>query len=235
MALPPGTTEEAFLREVDEEMRRDLAMGIWQRWGKWILGAVVVGLLAFAGYLYFQNRGERVAGKQGEQLDAAMTALAENQAAKAEPELAKLAASSEVGYKALAGFAQAQALVAKDDFKGAASKLGALAGDTTLPKPFRDEALVRQTLIEFDQIKPEEVIGRLQGLAVPDSEWFGTAGEMVAAAYLKQGKREQAGKLFGQIAQSRGAVPDSIRQRAVQMAGVLGVDAIDQTQEKKAQ
>jgi hypothetical protein len=41
-------------------------------------------------------------------------------------------------------------------------------------------------------------------------------------------QRQQAGTLFGQIARDTG-VPETIRQRAVQMAGVLGVDAVAST------
>ena len=51
LALPPsGTTDEAFLREVDEEYRRDQAMQVFQRYGRWIIGAVVVALVALGGY-----------------------------------------------------------------------------------------------------------------------------------------------------------------------------------------
>ena len=80
------------------------------------------------------------------------------------------------------------------------------------------------------------MIDRLRGLSAPGTPWFGTAGEMVAIAYMKQGKRAEAGKLFNQIAQApEGQVPESIRQRAVQQAGVLGVYANDQsTEDKKA-
>jgi hypothetical protein len=34
LALPPGTTDEAFLREVDEEYRRDQAMQHLARYGR---------------------------------------------------------------------------------------------------------------------------------------------------------------------------------------------------------
>jgi hypothetical protein len=40
-------------------------------------------------------------------------------------------------------------------------------------------------------------------------------------------RRELAGDLFGRIAREE-SVPPSIRQRALEMAGVLGVDAVDQ-------
>lgn len=236
LALPPSdTTNDAFVREVDEEFRRDQALDIWKKYGRWIIGAVVVGLLAFAGYLYFQNLTQRAAGAQGRQFDQAMKDLADNNPAKAKPELRKLATDANPGYRAMAGFAEAELMFASKDAKGAAARYAEIAADTKLPQPYRDRAIVQQTLVEFDTLKPEVVIDRLKGLAVPESSWFGSAGEMVAAAYLKLGRREAAAKLYGQIGQSTGFVPDSIRQRAVQMAGVLGVDATKPTEEKKAQ
>ena len=70
------------------------------------------------------------------------------------------------------------------------------AEDGDLPKPYRDVALIRQTALEFDALKPEEVIARLQPLAKPGEPWFGSAGEMTALAMIKQGKKAEAGRLL---------------------------------------
>lgn len=235
MALPPsGTTDEAFLREVDEEYRRDQLLGIWQRYGRWIVVAVVVALLALAAYLYMGHRSTAAAGTQGEQLDAALRMVEENQPDKAMPAFDKLAKEGGKGYAGLALITQGNLLLQKNDAKGAAAKFAEVATNSAYPQPYRDLALLRQTSTEYDSLKPEQVIERLKGLAVSTSPWFGTAGEMVAAAYLKQGKRADAGKLYGQIAQGGENVPESIRQRAVTLAGTLGVDAIDQSKETNA-
>jgi hypothetical protein len=47
---------------------------------------------------------------------------------------------------------------------------------------------------------------------------------MTALAMIKQGKREEAGRLFAALVKDT-SVPDDIRQRSVQIAGSLGVDA----------
>jgi hypothetical protein len=47
---------------------------------------------------------------------------------------------------------------------------------------------------------------------------------MTALAMIKQGKKKEAGQLFAAIAKDPG-VPQTIRARAVQVAGSLGVDA----------
>lgn len=237
MALPPtnDTTNEAFVREVDEEYRREQLLSLWRKWGRVGVIALGVALLGFAAYLYFNSRADQQAGMQGERLNAALDQMKDGQLAKAEPELRKLAGEGKPGYKVAALFNEADLLLAKNDLKGAAARYGAIAGDASLPQPFRDLALIQQTRAEFDSLNPQVIIDRLKGLIGADSPWLGTAGETIAAAYVKQGKRAEAGKMFAQIAQSKGYVPDNMRQRALEMAGAYGVDASGAAEEKKAQ
>ena len=223
MALPPKT-DEAFLREVDEELRRDQLAGFWTKWGIWVAVAVVAALAALAGFLYWQHRQAEAAGVEGEQLQVAYDSLGAGNVPAASKSLTELAGSNRDGYRALAQFTQADILLQKNDLKGAAAKFAAVAADASLAKPFRDLALVRQTSAEYDTLKPQVVVERLRPLAVPGGPWLGSAGEMVGVAYIRLNQRAQAGTLFGQIARDPG-VPDSIRQRAVQTAGALGVDA----------
>jgi hypothetical protein len=236
LALPPsGTTDEAFLREVDEEYRRAQMLSIWQRHGKLIIGAVVVALLALAGYLFWQHQTDTAAGKRGEQYDAALREIEQNQLDKAGPDLAKLSASGNNGFAAMSTIVQGNLALQKKDAKGAAAKFAAVASNSAYPKTFRDYALIRQTVAEYDTLKPEVVISRLQALAKPESAWFGSAGEMVAAAQIKLGKRAEAGQLLEKIAKGGENVPETTRQRAVQLASVLGIDVLDQSKEKQAQ
>src|SRR5262249_5892721 len=114
------------------------------------------------------------------------------------------------------------------DQQGAVATLQQVSDDQSVAEPFRQLALVRRTAIEFDKLPPAQVIDRLKPLATPGNPWFGSAGEMVALAYLKQGNTKQAAPLFASLARDED-VPPSVRTRAVQMAGSLGVDATQQT------
>lgn len=222
MALTPQNNE-AFLREVDDELRRDQLMTFWERYGRWTIAAIVLALAAFGGVLYWQHRQREAAGVQGEQLQAAYDALGSGQTDAAAKALAPIAASDRDGYKALALMTEADILLSKKQDKAAAAKFAGIAADTSIAQPFRDLALIRQTVAEYDNLKPQVVIERLRPLAVPGNAYFGSAGELVAIAYLDSGRKDLAGQLFGQLAQND-AVPDSIRQRAVQMAGTMGVN-----------
>lgn len=233
MAQPPQTND-AFLREVDEELRKDQALDIWKRYGKLLIAAIVLALAGFAGWLWWQQNQIEVASTQGIEFNKALDELGANNPKAATPKLDALVKDGTKGYAALARFTQADILLQKDDLKGAAAKFAEVAKDESLPSPIRDLALLRQTSAEYDVLTPQVVIDRLRPLAVKGNPWFGTAGEMTAVAHLRMGRRDLAGRMFGDIAADEG-VPQSIRQRVVQMAGVLGVDAVDQSEKPKAE
>jgi len=233
LAVKPDSNE-AFLREVDEGLRRDQAATFWRRYGLWVAVAVIAGLAAFAGWLYWQHREREAAAAAAVTLQSAYDNLGANKPEAAAKPLAELAGSDIDGYRVMALYTQADVLLQKSDLPGAAAKFAQVASDASVAQPFRDLALIRQTTAEFDTLKPEVIVARLRGLAASGNPWFGSAGELVAAAYLRQGRRDLAGQLFGRIARDED-VPPSIRQRAVQMAGVLGVDAVGGNEGKATQ
>jgi hypothetical protein len=223
LALPPDSNP-TFVREVDEELRRAELLRIWQRYGKWIIAGVVVIVLAVAIVLYLSHQSQSTAKRHGEDFDSAMMDLQENQTGKARAKFDALAKEGGPGYAAIARLGEADAILAGGNVKAASAKLGEVIADPETPEPIRQMAVVRQTYIEFDSLAPAEVIRRLRPIAVPDNPWFGTAGEMLATAYLKAGNRAEAGRLYGEIAASE-SVPSSIRQRVVELASMLNSGA----------
>ena len=224
MALPtPTDSNAAFIREVDDEYRRDRMLSFWRRFGVGIATAVLAVVLLAGGFIYWQNSRHEQAGAQGEQLQDAYDALGVEQPAKATKPLTDLATSGRDGYRALALMTEADILLQKDDLKGAAAKFAAIANDEGSAKPFRDLALIRQTSAEFETLKPQVVIERMRPLAVTGNPWFGSAGEMMAIAEVRQNRADLAAALFDKIANDA-TVPQTIRQRAVQMAATLQAD-----------
>lgn len=236
MAVPPKT-DAAFLREVDEELRRDQMEVALRRYGIAALAAVILLVLAFGGWQLWQSHQHQVAAEEGEALGKAFDDLGGGHPEAATTALTKLNDSAVPGYRALARMTEADTLLQKQNLKGAAALFAQIAADSSVGQPLRDLALIRQTNAEFDTLKPEVVVSRLRGLAAKDSPFFPSAAEMVAISYLRMGKRDLAGTLFAQIGKAEG-VPPTLQQRTVQMAGVLGVDAVtqptDQSEGKKS-
>lgn len=235
MAITPRDNE-AFYREVDEELRREQLTKGWQRYGKLIVAGVILLLAAIGGVIYWQHRQRVAAEQSGETLTQVLREVQSGQGKQALPKLDTLARDGTPGYRASALLTKANLALQSGDEKTALAALETVSNDGDMAQPFRDLALVRRTAIEFDRLPPADVISRLQPLAAAGNPWFGTAGELVALAHLKANRPAQAAPIFAALAKDE-AVPPSIRTRAVQMASALGVDAtqLDVPAQKEAQ
>ena len=215
---------ETFLREVDENLRRDQMQDFFKRYGALLIIAVILFLVASGGFIWWKQHEVKRSGAEVEKLAAIYKDVGSGKMDQAPQQLDELAKSGSKAVRASALFARGALALQQNDTKLAASTYKSIADDSGLPKPYRDAALVRQTALDFDQLQPGDVIARLQPLAKPGEPWFGSAGEMTALALVKQGKRQEAGQLYAAIAKDQG-VPQTIRARAIQVAGSLGVDA----------
>lgn len=218
--------EDGFLREVDEALREEQFFDTLRRYGLPLALVIGIGLAALAGYLLWDDENKDVAADQSERMTLALDRLDRLDAGAADAasrDLEALAKDGSAGNRAAA--AMTLAAIAQQQGKGAdaAKRFAAIAADGSMPQPYRDLATLREVTIRFDALKPDEVILRLKPLAVPGKPFFGSAGELVAMAYLAQGKNDLAGALFAQIGKDR-TVPDSLRARARQMASGLGYD-----------
>lgn len=223
MALPTDPAE-TFVREVDENLRRDQLRDRAQRYGGWIVAAAVLFLAAIGGYLYWQNQKGQQASADSEAMSAALDKVGSGNIKAAAADLVPLSESSNDVTRATALLGRASLAVQQSDRKAASDIYKQVAADEDLPQPFRDLATVRGTMVDFDSMKPDDVIARLKPLVGPGKPFFGSAGELTGMAMLAKGDRAGAGQLFARIAADR-QVPESIRNRAVQVAGSLGVDA----------
>lgn len=224
MALTPQNSE-AFMREVDDAVRQDQLTTFWQRYGRILIVLLIVGLAAFGGWLYWQHHQKTQSEAVSEQMDTLLDTAVGGGTPDAK-QLDALTKASQPGYRASALLVQAGVAARKGDAKAAIAAYRAIAADDSLDQPYRDLALIRQTSLEFDSLKPQQVVDRLKPLAVEGAPWFGSAGELVAIAYMKMGKNDLAGPMFAAMAKDD-KVPQSIRSRARQMAGVMGIDAVE--------
>jgi hypothetical protein len=217
---------DVLLREVDDALRQDEMMGAMKRYGRPVLGLVGAGLIALAGYLWWEHSTKAAAGERSEQLTLAMDQLAGGNTAGANAKLAPLANGDDPGTRSAALLLQAGVAVEQGKGADAEKLLARVAADADAPQAFRDLATVRDMALKFDRVPPQQVIDRLKPLAVPGNPWFGNAGELVAMAHVKAGQPKQAGPLLVAIAKDKN-LPESLRSRARSMAGLLGFDAVE--------
>lgn len=232
MARPPSTeVNETFLREVDEEYRRDKVRDFFVDNRIFLISVIVLFFAVSGGWIWWQSHQRAEAGRQVEELAAIFQDIGAGKTQQAPARLDAVAENSGDAVRTTAIFTAAALDLQNNNPKAATAKYRSIAEDEGQPDPYRQIALIRQTALEFDQLKPEEVIARMKPLAVPGEPWYGSAGEMTALALIKQGKRAEAGKLFAAIGRDQ-RVPEILRGRSIQMASSLGIDASDLLNER---
>lgn len=225
MALAPGETSETFIREVDENLRRDQAEAVFKRYGRWFVVAAILILAAVGGWLFWKNQQADQAAAGSEQFAAVLTDIgAGKTGADVEKRLDTLAVEGNGSLSGAARLTRAAVALQKSDRATAIAQYKAVMEDNDVPATIRDTATIRLTQLEFDSLQPAQVIDRLAPLAVKESAWYGSAGELTALALLKANRRSEAAALLNGVAASKD-VPASLRARAEQLAAGLSIPA----------
>ena len=223
MAIAPDESA-TFAREVDENLRRDQLRDAARSYAKWAIAGVVLFLIAVGGWLLWRDHQAKQAATDSEALAATIENVGSGNLAPVPGQLDSLERSNADAIAVSAKLTRAAVALQANERPKAIAIYRDIAADSGIAQPWRDVAMIRQTTLEYDTLAPQAVIDRLAPLAKPGNPWFGSAGEMSALALLKAGRKSEAGRLFAAVAADR-SVPETIRGRAVQIAGTLGVDA----------
>jgi hypothetical protein len=219
--------DEVLIREIDEAVREDALYDFMKKHGVKVLAVVGAGVAALGGWLIWDHYAEQALEKQSETLVTALDYAEQNDFATAAKTVDPLIAddSAQPAVRAAARFLQAGAALEARDPAKATGLYREIAADAEVPAALRDLALIRDVTLNYDSMKPADVIAKLSPLAQAGKPYFGSAGELVAMAHLESGNRAAAGKLFAAIAKDED-LPETLRSRARQMAGLMGVDAV---------
>lgn len=201
-----------FLREIEEELRRDQLMKLWSRYGTYIVIAAVLLVLAagaWRGWQWYQLRGSAEAGARYEQALALAAAGKQDEAAK---DFAALLKDAPAGYRLLARF-QLAGEAGKRDASAGVAAFDAIAADGSVNATLRDLARVRAALLLVDTASVAEITARVEPLMGATAPFRNSAREILALSHFRAGERTQAAKLFEEIIADP-AAPSSLKNRA---------------------
>jgi hypothetical protein len=213
-------SDDSFIREVNEELRQDQAKALWDRYGMYALGIALVVVLATAAYVAYDYWERGRANASGDAFSQALTLA--NQG-KTDEALAAMEALEKDGYGAyplLARMRAATVLIDKGDFAGAVAAFDAVADDNSIPDAIRDMARLRAGYVLVDHGTYADVSRHVEVLANDTNPLRNSAREALGLAAWKEGRMDDALKLFQQISADPQA-PRNTRQRAAMMAELI--------------
>ncbi len=217
-----------FIREVDEEYRRDQIMQIWKRYSGVIVGLVILLVATVGGWRYWQYAERQRAEAAAVRYEDALRLAREDKSEEAERALEALAKDAPRGYQVLSRFRLAAEL-GKQNPEDGAKAYDALASDARVEPMMQDLARLRAAMLRLDTADPASVQPALERLAAPTNVWRHTARELLGLSAMKGGDYDAAGRWFDQIAADRDT-PQGLRGRLELYTSLVAGGPVQTTQ-----
>jgi hypothetical protein len=206
-------------REVDEEVRREQLMRLWERYQYLIIGVVLLVIVGVGGWRFYEWNLTRQSEVIGTRFDEAIELADAGKHEEAEKAFAQIAIDGTPAYRQLARLRQA-AVVAQTDPKVATELYKQISADGNVEQVLRDLASLRAAALLIDQGSYIDARKLLEPLAQPGREFRHAARELLALNAWKAGDRPGAMKWYAAILTDPEA-PASSRSR-VEMLIALG-------------
>jgi hypothetical protein len=207
-----------FIREVEEDLRRDRLEKLWRQYGTYALALAVAIVVAVGATVGWRQYSESQRAERARQYEAALQLVAAGDAG-ASGALEELAGGAD-GYAVLARL-HAAALKAKaGDVEGAVAAYEQLAADSSVDERLRQLAVILLALRTADTAPPESLTERLQPLTEASSPWRFSAREITAVLAQRAGDTARAEEILTGLADDLDA-PPALRQRAAEMLAAL--------------
>lgn len=208
-----------IIREVDEEIRRERYMKLWDRFGLYVVAAALIVVIGLSGWRGWDWYAARQAAESGARFEAAMQLAAKGDRAGAEAAFNELASDATSGYRVLARF-RAAAETARTDPKAGVEAFDAIAADSSLEDLMRDMARLHAGYLLVDTASVPELNSRMEPLLGPTAPFRHSASEVMGLVHYRAGEYESAAKMFSSILTDP-ETPPSLRQRAQVMNALL--------------
>jgi hypothetical protein len=204
--------DDSFLREVEEELRRERLEKVWRQYGTYILIGAGLILFGVLGYKYVETSRMTAAQTAGARYEEALALAAESKEGSAAKEFETLTAEGTGGYRSLARLQLAGALLKEGKDAEALAAYEALSGDSSADQMLRDYAALQAAALRLGKADFTEMQNRLNPLMGDGSPWRYSARELMGLAAFKAGKTDEARTLLTPLLVDQ-QTPQSINER----------------------
>lgn len=197
--------------EINEDLRREQARKVWEKYGSWIIALALVIVLGVGGWRAYDYWRARQAAQMGARFETAVALADEGKHAEAEAAFAGIVRDAPGGYDILARLRVAEEKAALDRAEGVKA-FDAIAADTTLSRLHRDLAATRAALLLVDTAPYDEMVERMRPLTEEGRPFRHTARELLAFSAWRV-KNETAARQWIDTILSDAGSPAGLRTR----------------------
>lgn len=215
------TMQDAFIREVDEDLKNESMKKLWDKYGLFVLLIVIVSLTVAVSYESIKSWYIKRAENRTEGYAVALSM--QNQGLFDDSlEALNLIINQKMGtYAELAEMQKANILLEQNKEKEALALLEKIANDKSRSLQLRDTALIKLASYRQDGATFEEMSELLSSITKSkDNAWYAVAEDMLATILLRDGNIEQAKEIYNALLENQDT-PDDLKNRIKDILSVL--------------
>ena len=203
---------EPLENEIDEELRRKQLKALWDRFGLYLIGTVLIIILSFGGYEFSKYLGYKNSERSSDQFESALEALA-NENNNQAIDLFETLLDESNGYSGLSLFNLANIAIKEGNIDLALDYLDKAAKNKNLSNKINDFAILRSGYIMLESFELSDIEEKLSSLLNSVSPFSFYAKEIIALAYYRDNRFLESSQKFNEIA-SDAASPRNIASRS---------------------
>ena len=209
---------DAFMTEVESELRDEQVQKLWDSYKGWIYGAMAGLVLAVAAFQAWQGM---VTDRLAQQADTFARATEQLVDGNSDAALSELSAVVEQGgpYGALADLQRAGILLEQNKQQDAISIYRTLSNDASVDYVFSDLATLLWGIHGLDSEDPAVLEDAIAPLTDPSNAYSYSALELMALLSARRGDLDEARAILDQLIEDANA-PAAIKARAVELSAV---------------
>jgi hypothetical protein len=212
--------KDMLAREIDEELRRERLLKLWDQYGTYALGVALAVVVGVGGWKFYESQQVAASEAASTRYIVALNALAVKRPEEAQKALEDLAANAPSGYAGLAKLRLAAYEASAGNAGEAVKAYDEVARDSSIDPLLADFARLQAAMLKVDSGLFADVKNRLTPLAAEKNPWRYSARELLGLAAYQSGRSAEARNHFQRLASDK-AAPPGIAQRAKVMLAVL--------------
>tara|TARA_B100000787_G_scaffold139379_1_gene108258 strand:- start:1623 stop:2264 length:642 start_codon:yes stop_codon:yes gene_type:complete len=185
-----------IFNEVDEDIRKERYQNLWSNYGKYIIGFLILIVITFSLTQYFQAKNISDNKAILDMYYSAAEKIEKNQLDFANQELEIVYSDTNKTLAALSGFKLSENYLKNNQKETALSLLEEITDNKSLEKIYRELALYKYIMINFDNINIKDIENKIASIDVNKKILDPYFQEIIGIKYLTVGSIKKANTIF---------------------------------------
>ncbi len=212
--------EDAFIREIDEEIKNDKIKKLWDQYGLFIVLFVIAAVSIAVSYETFKSWNEKRKQQYSNSYAYALSLQNQGRYAESLDVLEQMKKADNGVYSDVAQIQIANILIDQGKTDEAVKLLEEIVAKKSFNKQMRDVAAIKLASYKLDTAPSDEVKKLLTPYTESENSWTNIAKELLAMLAVRDANFNEAKALYKEISTSSSAT-ESLKSRAKDMLATL--------------